>query len=394
VPNHIARLNLSAASGWFNKAKRLLENEPESVTNGELAAMTSLIHLANGEIEPGLESALVAHRLGRHYGDRDLVALGLVFQGYALARLGRLDDSLAMLDEAMASAVARELGPFATAIVFCRTICTCLDLFDYRRAAEWTDLVQGIADAIGPVGVAGDCRTHQVAVKIFRGEWADGEREAEQACAQSAAWDLNHTAIAHYELGEIKLRRGDLSAAAEAFRRSHELGGVPHPGLALLRLSEGDLDGAAGAIAGAIAGTQDRLTRARLLPAQVDIALKRGDLETARIATVELDGIAERYGSHALRAAADSARGALRLADGDAHAAIRDLRNAWRAWLDVGAPYETARTRLRLAQALAAIGDQVSATMELESALSTFRGLGAAPDALLAASMLQDLAPA
>jgi len=229
VPNHIARLHMSAARGWFNKAKRLLDGEPESVTHGELAAMTALIQLASGETEPGLESARVAHRLGQTYDDRDLVALGLVFQGYALARLGRLDDSMAMLDEAMAGAVAGELGPFATAMVYCRTICTCLDLFDFRRATEWTDLVQGITDVAGPVGVAGDCRTHRAAVKIFRGEWAEGEREAERACTQSAAWDLNHTAAAQYELGEIKRRMGDFVAASEAFRRSHELGGSPTP---------------------------------------------------------------------------------------------------------------------------------------------------------------------
>ena len=391
VPNYLARLNMSAASGWFNKAKRLLEEEPESATHGELAAMTALIQLATGQIEAGLESAVVAHRLGRKYRDRDLVALGLVFQGYALARVGRLDDSMARLDEAMASAVAGELGTFATAIVYCRTICTCLDLFDFRRAAEWTDLVQGITDATGPVGVAGDCRTHQVAVKIFRGEWAEGEREAELACSESAAWDLNHTALAHYELGEIKLRRGNLTAAAEAFHRSHELGGLPHPGLALLHMSEGDLNGAAAAIAGALAGTQDQLTRAKLLPAQAEIAHERGDIETARMATVELDGIAERYGSQALRAAADSARGALHLSDGDARTAIRDLSSGWRLWQDAGAPYETARTRLGLARALSEIGDHLSAAMELETALSTFQRLGAAPDAEIAASMLQNL---
>ena len=394
VPNHIARLNMSAASGWFNKAKRLLDGEPESATHGELAAMTALIQLATGEIEPGLESARLAHRLGERYDDRDLVALGLVFQGYALARLGRLDDSMAMLDEAMAGAVAGELGPFATAMVYCRTICTCLDLFDFRRATEWTDLVQGITDAAGPVGVAGDCRTHRVAVKIFRGEWADGEREAEHACTQSAAWDLNHTAIAQYELGEIKRRIGDFVAAAEAFRRSHELGGVPHPGLALLQLAEGDLDGAAAAVAGALGDTQDQLVRAKLLPAQIDIALAKGDTDTARMAAVELDGIAERYGSGALRAAADTARGALRLVDGDARAAIRDLRSGRRAWQDIGAPYETARARVHIAEALTAIGDHGSATMELEAALSAFQRLGAKPDAERATSMLDELASA
>jgi DNA-binding CsgD family transcriptional regulator len=391
VPNHIARLNLSAASGWFNKAKSLLEDQPESATHGELAAMTSLIQLANGEIEAGLANALIAHRLGKEYGDRDLVALGLVFQGYARTRLGLFDDSMAMLDEAMASAVAGELGPFATAIVYCRTICTCLDLFDFRRAAEWTDLVQGITDRTGPVGVAGDCRTHQVTVKIFRGEWDDGEREAERACDQSAAWDLNHTAIAQYELGRIKHLTGDFTAAAESFRRSHELGGLPQPGLALLRMSEGDLDGASAAIAGALASAQDQLTRAKLLPAQVDIALRRGDVDTARSATIELDGIAERYGSEALHAAAKSARGALHLTDGDARAAIRDLRSGRQAWQNAGAPYETARTSLHLAKAFEGIGDHLSATMELETALATFQRLGAAPDAEIAASMLQDL---
>jgi tetratricopeptide (TPR) repeat protein len=156
-------------------------------------------------------------------------------------------------------------------------------------------------------------------------------------------------------------------------------------------MSEGDLDGAAAAIAGALASSQDQLTRAKMLPAQVDIALRRGDVDTARSATIELDGIAERYGSEALHAAAKSARGALHLADGDARAAIRDLRSGREAWQNAGAPYETARTSLHLAQAFEAIGDHLSATMELETALATFQRLGAAPDAENAASMLQDL---
>jgi ATP/maltotriose-dependent transcriptional regulator MalT len=393
VPNHLARLNLAAASGWFNKAKRLLQDQPESVAHGELAAMTALIQLANGEIEPGLESAQTAHRLGEAFGDRDLVALGLVFQGYALARLGRIDDSAAFLDEAMASATAGELGTFATAIVYCRTISTCLDLFDYRRAAEWTDLVQRAADASGPVGVAGDCLTHQVAVKIFRGEWADGELEAERACALSAAWDLNHTALARYELGEIKLRTGDLAGAASAFRQANELGAVPQPGLALLRLAEGDVEGAAAAIAGSLAAAKDQLRRAALLPAEVEIALAAGDVERARLAAVELDGIAERYGSEALHAAAHAARGMLRLADGDPGQAIRDLRDSITAWQASGAPFEVARSRMLLATALVGIGDEGSARMETESALDLFRRLGAGPDEARAADMLGALSP-
>jgi hypothetical protein len=114
-------------------------------------------------------------------------------------------------------------------------------------------------------------------------------------------------------------------------------------------------------------------------------------MDIARMAAIELDGIAERYGSDALLAAAATARGALRLVEGDARAAIRDLRSGRRAWQDVGAPYETARARLHMADALTAIGDRVSATMELDTALSAFRRLGARPDAERAASMLDEL---
>ena len=390
VPNHIARLNMAAASGWFNKAKSLLDDVPESVAHGELAAMTSLIQLANGEIEPGLESAMTAHRIGVQHANRDLIALGLVFRGYALARIGRLPESMALLDEAMASAVAGELGPFATAMVYCRTICTCLDLFDFGRAAEWTELVRGVVDATGPVGVAGDCRTHQVAVQIFRGEWADGVRDAELACGLSAVWDLNHTAIAQYELGELRRRLGDLDGAAEAFRLSHELGGVPHPGLALLWFANGDADGAAASLEGALAGSQDPLVRIKLLPAQVEIAVARGDLVIARLAAIEIDGIAERYGSGALRATAEMARGQVSLASGDPKSAIRDFRASWRGWQDVGAPYEAAQARFRLASALHAVGDAGSAVMEAETAAAAFSRLGATPDVTRAEELLAE----
>ena len=102
VPNHILRLNVSAAGGWLHKAKRLLENRSASAAQGALAAMTALVQLVNGEIEAGLENARLARRLGEEHEDRDLVALGLMYEGYALARLGRVDDGWSSLDEAMA----------------------------------------------------------------------------------------------------------------------------------------------------------------------------------------------------------------------------------------------------------------------------------------------------
>src|SRR5205823_859835 len=74
VVNHIIRLSPSVAAGWFNKARRLLDGEPESPEHAWLAFTTSLAQIAAGEFEAGLESARTTHVLGCGFGDRDLEA--------------------------------------------------------------------------------------------------------------------------------------------------------------------------------------------------------------------------------------------------------------------------------------------------------------------------------
>src|SRR3954465_9680286 len=86
----------------------------------------------------------------------------------------------------------------------------------------------------------------------------------------------------HYEIGEIRRLRGDLTGAEEAFRRAHELGRDPQPGLALVRLAQGQPDTAAASIRTALTVLVPPLPRARLCVAQVEIALTTGDIETAR----------------------------------------------------------------------------------------------------------------
>ena len=79
---------------------------------------------------------------------------------------------------------------------------------------------------------------------------------------------------ATYELGEIQLRRGDLSGAAASFRSAIEAGQEPQPGLALLRLAEGKAGVGLSELTRTLADApDDRIERARLLPALVELAV-------------------------------------------------------------------------------------------------------------------------
>src|SRR5262249_49811960 len=156
------------------------------------------------------------------------------------------------------------------------------------------------------------------------------------ACEELRPYNAGATGEAFYELGEVRLRLGDFAAAGEAFRQAHELGRDPMPGLALLRLAEGKLDAARTAIRSALAGdAQDRLARAQLLPAQVEIALAAGEAESARTAVEELELIARTYGTPALEATGHHARGALQLTIGDEAGARRSFRAGIRLWQDL-----------------------------------------------------------
>jgi len=298
-----------------------------------------------------------------------------------LTRRGEITEGTRLLDEAMASATGGELGMLATGIVYCRMLGSCVDRYDYRRAGEWTDVVETCQATNGMGGFPGDCRTHRASVLLMRGAWAEGEQEALRAVEDLQTFNLPHIALASYELGEIRLRQGDLDSAEEAFLRAHEFGFAPQPGMALLRLARGESSAAAASIETALADTSlDGLARSRLLRAQVEIALAVGDDDSALSAVAELEETAETYDIPALQAAAEHARGELELAGGNAAEAARRLASAQRLWHGVEAPYEAAQARERLAEAQLARGDRESGVLELRAACTAFERLGAKRD--------------
>lgn len=383
---YFPRGELAVGAGWHATAKRMLGDLPACRAHGLHAWTEAQLALIQRDLPAALEHTRAMTELGSRLGQLDIEMLGLATQGRALARLGQVAAAFAAVDEAMAVAVSGRLRPWPACQIYCQTLTVCGDLADFRRAAEWTVEAQRccVRDAIVPA--SGDCRVHRACVLRWRGSWSEAEADARLGCQQLHGNAL-HVGMAHYELGEMRLRQGNIAAAEEAFTRAHELGRAPQPGLALLRLAQGRRAAASSLIDGALAEESDQLVRAQLLSAQVEIALATGDLERARDAGIELRSIAASFGTVALEAASVCAEGAIQVAEGS-DAACASLRAGIRLWQEVGAPYEAARARVLLANGHLARGDHESVVLELRTAHQTFERLGAARDARLAAEGL------
>ncbi len=372
------------ALGWFARGGRLLEREAsDCVERGYLLIPVLLDHSSRGDFEAAHVTAAAAALIGERFGDRDLVAIGLMEQGHALVRQGRTGDGLRLVDETMVAVSAGELSPIVAGIVYCNTIAFCRDVFELRRAREWTAaLTRWCEQQPDMVAHNGLCLVHRAELMTFGGAWQDALHELRRLGERFTRGVLNRRALGHaaYREGEVHRLRGKFREAETAYRESARFGREPQPGLALLRLSQGKGDAAAAAVSRAVGEATLPLKRAALLPAYVEITLAVGDVEGARDASRELEGIAERQESESLRAMAAHARGAVALADGDPRAALVALRGAWQAWEELEAPYEIARARVLVGLACAALGDEDTAAVELEAARDAFRSLGAAPD--------------
>ena len=375
------RLESPVASGWVRRAERLLRDLPESREHGYLQRPLIGAALARGSFEEALRRAERLLEIAERLGDPDLEALGLQDKGRVLIAAGRVEEGMALLDEAVVAAVSGAVSPYATAVVYCNATVAAADLTDYQRASEFADVAKRWCDRQAIAGFPGMCRVRRVEIMRLRGAWVEAESEARLACAELQDFSLDYAGEGFYQIGEIRLRMGDLDGAEKAFSQAHEMGRDPQPGLALLRRAQGRTDAGAKLLARALGDLAAvPLVRARLLPAEVELALALRDRGRAEAAAGELERIATQYGTHVLRAAAGTARGTVAFADDEYDSAIESLRGAWRIWQEADAPYEAARTRSLLAEAYLAAGDPEAAELELSAAATVLDRLGAALD--------------
>ena len=376
------RGELSPAMGWVARGRRLLEGSGrDCVEHAWLQMLTAFPRLFEGDATV-YPSFVEAGEIAERFGDPDATMFTRLGRGYSLILQGQSAEGMTLLDEVMVAVTADEVSPMLAGIAYCQVIALCQEVFDLRRAREWTEALTRWCDSQpGLVPFRGNCLVHRCEIFQLQGAWMDALDAARRACdwlAGPPAWDT--LGSAYYQRAEIQRLRGEFAGAEESYRQASLAGRDAEPGMSLLRLAQGRIGLALPAIRRALEETQDPMTRARLLPACVEVMLEAEDVAAARAAADELTGIAAQFDAPYLNALAAHASGAVLLAEGDPRAALTKLRAAHRSWRDLEAPHEAARVRLLIGVACRELGDGANAELEFEAARGVFVELDAAPD--------------
>jgi DNA-binding CsgD family transcriptional regulator len=372
---------MARGSGWLARAQKLLDDgQLDCVEKGYLLMPVAIATMEEDPTQ-SYEMFEAVIQFGTRFKDASLAALGRMGLGRSLIRLGRGPEGLPLLDDAIVAVSANEVHPMVVGDLYCAAIEACWEIFDLRRAREWTTvLTDWCASQPDLVPYRGQCLIHRTQILQLNGAWSAAMDEVQRACQLlSDPPGQPVVALALYQRAELHRLLGEFAKAEESYRLASESGRSPHPGLAQLRLVQGRADAAEAAIRRVVEEALDRITRSQLLPAYVEIMLVARDVIAARAAADELSMIAETFDAPLLRAFASSATGAVFLAEGDARAALATLRTASAAWQELEAPFEAACVRELIGAAYRDLGDEDGAELELDAARHVFEQLGAAP---------------
>ncbi len=374
---------MARAGGWVSRATRLLdENELDCAERGFVIVPKALRILEDGDPDRALAMFEQVLSFGRRFDDLDVIALGRLGQGRALVLMGRDAEGLALLDEAMVSVTAGELAPIVAGRIYCAVILVCQQAFDLHRAHEWTSALSSWCDAQPDiVPFRGQCLVHRSEVLQMHGDWSGAMDEAERARKRlSDPPGQPAVGMAFYQLAELFRLRGDYAEAEVAYREAMGHGRTPEPGFSLMRLMQGRLEEAATRVREATKAPSDRVTRANLLSACVEVMLAVDDQPYAEWAGAELVAIARAVNAPLLHAMSAHAEGALALHRHEAQAALNAAQRAASLWAQLAAPYERARAQVIAARACLLLGDRETALFESAAAQEAFASLGALPD--------------
>ena len=362
--------NLTASRAWFARARRLVEDAPPCLEQGwvAIAAMGCDVN------DPAalLAAAELALDRARRFGDVNLETKALADAGLAHVQAGRVDEGMALLDEAMALACgpADDSGTAAKSV--CSFFTACYYSADFERAESWTGLLRqrGLISVApgGPIFLSSHCDSVQATMLVELGRWSEAEAVLTRAKAEfesvmpMPSW---HPDIA---LADLRIRQGRLADAESLLLGKDQAIEALLPA-ARLHLARGDYDLArAMARRGLRVVGADRLRAAELLTVVVDAEVARGDLDAAIAACGDLT---ERVADLAIaplgaRAAAAGAR--VQAATGSLADAIATLE----ATIDVvdprTLPWLRATLHLDLARLRERAGDRHAAAIDAMAA--------------------------
>jgi LuxR family maltose regulon positive regulatory protein len=382
------------ASGWLERARRLLEGTEPGPEHGWLALWEGHFALLyRRDVPAARERGQMALELGRQQGLLDLEMLALALEGLVLVAEGSVSEGMRRLDEATSAALTGEMAALdAVGATCCFLVHACERVRDYDRAAQWGERVDRFAREWGITPALTVCRTQHAAMLIGQGEWARAEEELQQAIARLAESRPLLAADGLEQLAELRRRQGRWDEAEELFARV-ESRSLSLLGRGAIALDRGDATTATDLLERFLRRTpaDNWNGRASALELLVRARLALGQRGGADEAAAELRGLLEQVDTPTIRAAARQTEGILLSADRACDEARRALEDAVDLFLQAQAPFEAARARLDLARCLAGIDRQGPARQEVRSALECFQKLGAAREAFRAEEVLKEV---
>jgi DNA-binding CsgD family transcriptional regulator len=383
--SHLLAGQTSQSSGWLSRTRRLIDDhEGDCAEYGLALVVSALLALRKGEAERARPMFEQAAKLGECCRDSDLLAVGLLGHGQALVELERAGEGVELLDEAMVAVTAGEVSPPLAGIVYCAVVLTCERIFDLDRAHEWTlALDRWCKSQPELVAFRGQCLVHRSELMQFKGDWLAAQREVDRALEVLSGRSTRLHARALYQKAELHRVTGSLELAQQLYREASALGFEAQPGVSLLLLNQGDVQGAASAIrvigsrASVPIAPGNAVRRVAALESFVEVMLAANELDAARVAAEELNELAARSGAPYLKAAAAQAKGCVLLESDRASDALPELRRAWMLWQELEAHYAAARVRVLIGRACAALDEREVASAHFEAAAAIFERLGA-----------------
>lgn len=373
---------LTLATAWMRRARSLLDGRPEGRLHAQLRYLAFFGEYLGADPVAGsaVEQVERLRDLAQRVPDPAVATLSLAISGHADLRAGEVARGFAELDEAMLGVLSEDVDPEWGGDICCATIRVCHELADHRRMADWTRATEEWCRRFGSDAVfAGICRVHRLELRAEAGDWQDVEHALAEVCGALAPADPLVAGEGWAQLGELRRWRGDVDGAREAFALARLAGHDPVPGEALLELQVADPSRAWLRITTSLEG-RDRLARARLLRAAIEIALASGRREAAIGFRDELRAVADEFGSPGFGAWADHADGMLALDARDAPAAVTAFRSALGYFRRQGLRCDQARMLAWLAAGHEADGDRARAVHLRDEATAMFERMGARAD--------------
>lgn len=383
------------ASAWLGRAQRSLDEVGTACAEQGYLLLPRIQQLMSaGRFSDANDVAGQAVSVARSFGDHDLEAFAVHGQGVTLLRAGEVAQGLRLLDEAMLAVTDDATYPVLAGIVYCSAISACRQVLDTKRMQEWTELLDAwCSRQSGLVPYLGECKVFRSELLQLEGDWSAALAEAEEALLMAQdSEDGRLSGLALYQIGGIRMLRGEYEQAEAAFREAHGLGRDPQPGLAELWLRQGKADAAARALQRALSESSDAQKQIRLLPTYIQALLDLADFPAARDSCEELTRVARELtgatpgtsGTGARASLADAisreCTGRMALATGEPAHALTVLRQAYDGYQELRARYEMARVRTLVSAACLELGDTETAEMELMAAKNDFARLAASPD--------------